>query len=217
MGFVVGLEFFWPFILCTLSIARGRYWQAGGRNPRQTWLYSDRKGNTCCFSTGSSLSLRAPESPAPLGSQPRWRPDAAGSIPGLHPLGASPGSIPRLHPRAARTHHAPNPSPRHRVGLGTTTGREARGFQGRIYSISPRPLCTLWWFIYAGKSQENTPDWTVLLPFTFKQLHSQGMCFSSLFSCVFHDHLLNILQSTTYLTLKLWDFLWLYSLLAFSK
>lgn len=191
MGFVGGLEFFWPFILCTLSIATGRYWQAGGRNPRQTPLYSDRKGNTCCSSTGSLLSASAPLT-ARCGQE--------------HPAAASPGSIPRLHPRAARTHHAPNPSPRHRVGLGTTTGREARGFQGRIYYVSPRPLCMLWWFIYSGKSQENIPDWTVLLPFTFKQLHSQGMCFSSLFSCVFHDHLLNILQSTTYLTLKLWDF-----------
>lgn len=52
---------------------------------------------------------------------------------------------------------------------------------------------------------------------TFKQFHSQGMCFSSFFSCIFHNNLLNILQPTIYLTLKHSDLLRLYSLVAFCK
>lgn len=116
-------------------------------------------------------SLLAPlHSPVLLGRQPRARrrPDAARE----HPAAASPGSIPHPTPRVTL-------QPGIMQGLVPRWGGErgARRFQSRIYYVSPRPLRTLWWFISAGKSQENTPNWTVLLTLTFKQLHSQGWIF----------------------------------------
>lgn len=56
--------------------------------------------------------------------------------------------------------------------------------------------------------QENSPNGTVFLMLMLKQRIDRE-CIFPLSSCVLRDHSLNILRPAIYLTLKLWDLLWL--------
>lgn len=65
-------------------------------------------------------------------------------------------------------------------------------------------LCIPQGFTYMEKSQENNPDWAVLLTLIFKQLIARECIFPlSLPSSAFHDCLLNILRHSLCLILEL--------------